>query len=434
MFEKWPHEALRRALVDWRPAVVGLSIRNIDTNDARNPVVLADEAAELAQVVRRCSDAKLVLGGAALGVMPHELLRRTGADYAVVFDGDVVFPQLLDSLAAGREIRGLAGVLAPGDVALPARPAGGGELASCTPQELSRWVQVRPYLSNMAAVGLQTKRGCPFECIYCTYSMAEGHEYRLCPPEQVVAAVRRLAAQGLRDVEFVDNVFNSPYEHALAICRQLAVARLGVRLQSLELNPRFLDDELLWAMEQAGFAGIGVTAESASDVVLAGLKKGYTAEQLRLAAGAVARHAISCVWIFMLGGPGETPDTVQETLEFATRCIRPSDTAFFQTGIRIYPGTPLEQIARAQGVLTAAGDDMLAPVFYISPQMSLSGLKAQVNAAVRTHMNFVAVDAIGLPLFQTVLRACYRLGVRPPVWRYTPGVRRLLKWTGLYGG
>jgi hypothetical protein len=49
-------------------------------------------------------------------------------------------------------------------------------------------------------------------------------------------------------------------------------------------------------------------------------------------------------------------------------------------------------------------------------------------------MNFVAVDAIGLPLFQTVLRACYRLGVRPPVWRYTPGVRRLLKWTGLYGG
>lgn len=434
MFEYRPQRALARVIARWRPEVVGLSIRNIDTNDARNPVVLADEAAELANIIRRHGNATLVLGGAALGVMPHQLLQRTGAPWAVLSDGDIVFPRLLDALARGLDPRGMPGVLASDQADLPPRPVTEGALTSCTPEDLSRWVNVHSYLANMAAVPLQTKRGCPFECIYCTYNMAEGREYRLHPTEQVVQAVRRLAEQGLRDVEFVDNVFNSPYEHALAICRELAAAKLNVRLQSIELNPRFLDDALLDAMEQAGFAGIGVTAESASDVVLTGLKKGYGSAQVRQAAAAVARHRIPCVWIFMLGGPGETRQTVQETLLFAKTCVRPGDTAFFQTGIRIYPGTPLEQIARRDGVLTAKPDEMLTPIFYVSPQVSLDWLKAEVETAAHTHMNFIAVDAIGLPLLQTVLRACYRLGVRPPLWRYTPQVRRVLKWLRLYRG
>jgi hypothetical protein len=111
MFEKRPAGALARAVADWRPEVVGLSIRNIDTNDAHNPIVLADEAAELAQTIRRHSCATLVLGGAALGVMPGQLLRRTGAQWAVVSDGDVVFPQLLDALSQGHDPRGIPGVL-----------------------------------------------------------------------------------------------------------------------------------------------------------------------------------------------------------------------------------------------------------------------------------------------------------------------------------
>jgi hypothetical protein len=95
------------------------------------------------------------------------------------------------------------------------------------------------------------------------------------------------------------------------------------------LNPRFLDDALLTAMERAGFTGIGITPESASDEVLRGLNKGFTTEDVRRAAETVARHKLPCCWIFMLGGPGETRETVRETFDFAARYVRKNDVAFF---------------------------------------------------------------------------------------------------------
>lgn len=432
MFQKDFVGALISELTQRPPDVVGLSVRNIDTNDVRNPVALADEAAELTQAIGRHSRATVVLGGAALGVMPRQILRRTGAPWAVLSDGETVFPKLLDALSRGQSPTSVDGVLSLQGADDTQLPRTSHSLTDCTVEDFARWVDVRRYRSRMAAVPVQTKRGCPFECLYCTYNLAEGRNYRLHPPEHVAAAIRGLAAKGLRDVEFVDNVFNSPYEHALAVCRALSAARLPVRLQSLELNPRFVTDELLSAMEDAGFVGIGVTAESASDAVLAALRKGYDAAAVRRAAEAVARHRIPCIWIFMLGSPGETPDTVRQTLEFAKSRLRPADTAFFQIGVRIYPGTALEAQARGEGVLNVSPDRMLSPVFYVSPQVPLDWLKAELSAAARAHFNFVAGDALSLPLLQTVLRLSYRLGVRPPLWRYTPAVRRVLKWLRLY--
>jgi radical SAM superfamily enzyme YgiQ (UPF0313 family) len=433
LFQKHPEHAVRQSLEIWPPDVVGLSIRNIDTNDLRNPTVLADEAANLVQAVRQSSKAKIVLGGAALGVMPRELLLHTRADCAVLSDGDEVFPKLLAALERGDGPGTVPGVIMPGGGDAVARtPAQ--TLGRCTVDDFSRWVNVRAYRSRMAAVPVQTKRGCPFECIYCTYSMAEGRQYRLHEPDQVVKAIARLAGQGLRDIEFVDNVFNSPRDHALAICQGLAEARLPVRLQSMELNPRFLDDELMSAMETAGFVGIGVTVESASEGPLQAMRKGYGASAVWKAAQVVAGHTIPCIWIFMLGGPGETPDSVQETLEFAASRIRPGDTAFFQIGTRIYPGTVLEPLARNQGILSACADEMLSPVFYFSPNVSMDWLRAELAAAVKKNLNFVAVDSLSLPLLQTLLRVSYGLGLRPPLWRHTPAVRRILKWLGLYRG
>ena len=74
---------------------------------------------------------------------------------------------------------------------------------------------------------MQSKSGCPFACVYCTYGVGEGRRYRVVPPEEVAAAVPRLNAMGFRDIEFVDNVFNSPYEQALAVCQRWPAAATG---------------------------------------------------------------------------------------------------------------------------------------------------------------------------------------------------------------
>lgn len=226
-------------------------------------------------------------------------------------------------------------------------------------------------------------------------------------------------------------MFNVPYEHARGVCEALAKVKHGARLQSLELNPRSFDDGLVSAMERAGFAGMGLTVESESDRVLEGLRKGFTTREVRKAAEVMKRHRIPCAWIFLLGGPGETRDTVAETLRFAGTAPRPQDVVFFNIGIRIYPGTELETIARRQGILTVPPVQMLRPVFYVSPDVDAGWMMDEVRRSMSTHMNFINTDSIGLSILPRVHRFAHLLGVRPPLWKHTRFIRRVLRMTGM---
>ncbi len=278
---------------------------------------------------------------------------------------------------------------------------------------------------------IQTKVGCGFKCVYCTYPTIEGEGRFLQDPGIVANSVQKLAMSGFRDFEFVDSVFNAPPSHALALCDALAKKRLLARFQSMDVNPLFLDDDLLFAMERAGFSGMGMTVESASDPVLSGLRKGFTAAHVHKAAETVRRHNVPCLWIFMFGGPGETEETVQETLRFAEKEIRPGDAAFFTIGIRIYPGTELETIARKQGVLSLPPAEMLSPIFYTSPGVDPRRMEQQVRNSIQRHMNFMCADSLSSPYLPAFHQLGCRLGLTTPLWRHTRHIRRGLRFFGM---
>jgi radical SAM superfamily enzyme YgiQ (UPF0313 family) len=441
MFEENPASALQSELKRFCPDVIGLSVRNIDNNDMQNPAMPARGAAFLMGVISRHSRAPVVLGGAAVGVMPEEMLRLTGADCAVVGEGEEVFPAMLERLSSGDSFEGLPGV------ALIDRNAGGDGMfrknteaapacKECIAPDFGRWIDMGRYLAAGAAAPLQTKLGCHFRCVYCTYRRVEGTGYRLFEPESAAEAVARYLSAGLRDVELVDSVFNSPHGHAMEVCE--AIGRFGgrpgkkrARLQTVELNPLFIDDELFGAMEHAGFAGVGITAESASDRVLEGLGKGFSASHVRRAAEVVKRHNIPCLWIFLLGGPGETKETVEETIGFAQKHIRPEDAAFFNIGVRIYPGTRLEEIARQEGLLSLSSRDMVEPVFYISPGADFRWMIGRVKQAVSNNLNFMDSGSIRLGLLPWIHRIGRGFGLRTPLWRHTRLIRRGLRLVGM---
>jgi hypothetical protein len=122
---------------------------------------------------------------------------------------------------------------------------------------------------------------------------------------------------------------------------------------------------------------------------------------------------------------------VQETLRFAEQCISQRDVALFMIGIRIYPGTELERIARADGVLTLPSHEMLEPVFYLSPSINKEWLLKKVHNSMATHMNFINPNAISLPFLPVINFVGYRLGVKPPLWKNTRYIRRGLRWLGM---
>lgn len=432
LFEKEPLSAVRAAVTGFRPDVIGLSIRNIDNNDMQDPVFFIEEIIKLAELIQRISESTVVLGGAAVGVMPEELLRATGADIAVTGDGEIVFPELLDRISRREQMKGTPGTAHIENnifVQVP-REASTGYSRDCPQPDFPDWIRVKRYLSNCATAPVQTKLGCQFRCIYCTYRKIEGSSYRFLDPKKVVNLIENYAASGLRDIEFVDNVFNFPYEQAAGLCKRLAGIRPQPRFYSMELNPMYVDNHLLGLMENVGFRGIGITAESASDKMLESLRKGYTSGDVARAAECAGRSKVPCFWMFLLGGPGESESTVMETLDFAEKIIRPGDTVFFNIGIRIYPGTELEAIARKQGVLTISPKNMLAPVFYFSPDLEYNWLRSRIKLAMDRHMNFISADSLGLPYLPRLHRIGYRLGMRSPLWKYTRFIRRGLRMIG----
>jgi radical SAM superfamily enzyme YgiQ (UPF0313 family) len=432
MFTRDALSAVESAVTGVKPDVVGLSVRNIDNNDMRDTVFFLKDLHALVRAVREKTGVPIILGGAALGVMPEEVLRLSGVSCGVTGDGETVFPLLLERIGQSRSFEDIPGIafIEEGTFRRNASAVSGFS-QNCPAPDYGRWVNVAAYRSQMATVPVQTKIGCQFQCVYCTYRKIEGSAYRLSEPAAVADAVVRLSARGFRDIEFVDSVFNAPYEHAMSVCESLSRIDHKTRIQSLELNPLFFDDALVTSMEHAGFVGMGLTVESASDPVLRGLGKAFTSEHVHRAAGVVRRHKLPCVWIFLLGGPGETEATVRETIRFAGTAVRPGDAVFFNTGIRIYPGTELESIARSQGVLSVPAKEMLAPVFYVSPGVTADWITREVKKSMRTNMNFINADSIGLSFLPAIHRIGYRLGLRPPLWRHTRTIRRGLRMMGM---
>ena len=153
------------------------------------------------------------------------------------------------------------------------------------------------------------------------------------------------------------------------------------------------------------------------------------------AAEAIRGSSLPFFWMFLLGGPGETQETVSETLDFAQRTLRPGDVAYFNVGIRIYPGTELERHARREGVLSAAATEMLTPEFYVAPELDLQRTLYQVRRAVAQNLNLLHSASLSHPWLPVVNRWFSRLPLRGPLWRHTRAIRRGCdSWAGISNG
>ena len=386
----------------FRPELVGLGIRNLDELVMRQPHSYLPEIIErFVAPLRRVSDAPLVLGGSGYSLFPEAILAATGADYGIVGEGERSFPALLAALAAGGDARAIPGVVVAEHARRAARAASSPEPAavprpsplpgSAIPSSnIDRWLDYSLYRER-GSYPVQTKRGCPHECIYCTYPALEGAGCRVREPavivEEIAQAQQRLGQVGF---EIVDSTFNDPPGHAEAICREILRRGLRLRLRTMGVNPRGVTGELCELMRRAGFAQIDCTPDSGSAAVIAQLGKNFTLEDLVRAARALRAAAMPTMWFFLFGGPGESELTFAESMTLIDREIDPQDMVYMAVGLRVYPGTRLHAIALGQGVL-AASDDLLAPSFYVSPGLGADRLHELVEQACASRPNCVPV-------------------------------------------
>lgn len=383
LLEANPRSALEQAFYQFRPQVVGISVRNIDDQSMENTLFLLDQVKEAVSYCRAFSDAPIVLGGAGYSMFPESCLEYLDADMGIQGEGESAFPTLLERLEQGAELSGVPGLY------LSDR---GRQADRIFESKLDKFpLPDVAMLSPSSAddpdfwLPVQTRRGCPMNCSYCSTATIEGCLIRKRSPSEVVQWLSRCVRAGFRRFFFVDNTFNLPPSYAGSLCSAIVAADLGIIWRCI-LYPVRIDEGLIKKMAAAGCREVSLGFESGSDLVLHGMNKRFTPQEVRIVSGLLVNHGIMRMGFLLLGGPGETEETVLQSLEFADSLNL--DALKVSLGIRIYPHTALAQRAVRDGIV-AAQDRLLLPRFYLSPELDLERLRQTVSRWAATRPNWL---------------------------------------------
>jgi radical SAM superfamily enzyme YgiQ (UPF0313 family) len=431
-FASDPVATARRVASAFKPDIIGVSVRNIDNSDAIALRHYTPEARTVLEALRAAApNAKVIAGGAAFGVAPEALFRALGVDYAVAGDGERASVALVNALSKGASIEALPGLVRDrGGVVAFTPPGEDADLDSLPSPSLHRWIDLARYERHGATIPIQTKRGCVYKCVYCTYRNVEGWGYRMRDPELVADEIEELNRRaGVRHFDFVDSTFNSPPGHAIEVCEAIARRHLPIQLDTTNFTPATASKELLSAMKTAGFRSLGITAESASDSVLEKLEKGFNASKVREVAARVESFGIRTLWIFLVGGPGETSRTVGETLAFAAERLDRGDAVYTTVGLRIYPGTTLHRIAIAENVV-APDSTLLDPAFYFSREIDFDETVARLKRFARGYPRFMFSADSRSVVLPYLTRAASILRLPRPHWQYMGLFQRVARAVG----
>lgn len=316
-FEMYPEKALRDAVERTTPDLVAIGMRNIQNNDYSGTDDNLAYYRSLIDTVREVTGAPVVLGGSGFSVMPRELMDRLGPDFGIAGEAEGVFAEFLACLERGEGLEEVAGLhRRVGDTAAPPpRPAAFLDINALAVPDRSL-VDPR-YYERYATESVQTKRGCPLRCNYCTYPKIEGRVGRTRDPGAVVDEMfQALETQpGIEHFFIVDSVFNLPRTHAKNVCREL-IARNWQVPWTCYANPLGFDREFTELAKEAGCAGMEIGSDSGCDPVLDRLRKGFETRDIRHLHDLCADVGIPDCHTFILGTEGETLEDVHQTLDF----------------------------------------------------------------------------------------------------------------------
>jgi len=393
------------AVREFGPDLIGLSVRNIDNVDTVATKSFVQGYQQIVRMLRGCTKAPIVLGGSGFSIFPGELMALLDADFGVVGEGEHLGP-LLAALEQGTAAAGLPGIMRKGgDVRLP----------SVWPGRIKRRIRpadagIRYYLERGGMLNLQTKRGCPFRCIYCTYPHIEGSRLRLSPPDEVAKEARQLQEMGARYLFITDSVFNSDYTHSRAVAE--AFRRQGLNLPwGAFFAPTRPPDGYYQALVEAGLTHVEFGTETFCHTQLERYGKPFSLEEMTAAQASACAAGANIAHYLLLGGPGEDAGTLEETFN---RMEEIGKAVFFIfCGIRIFPHTRLHDLALKEGQIRP-DQDLLTSVFYRSRGIATQEIIDRLQRRAGGRANWVFGD--GGEKSERIVTRLHAHGHPGPLW------------------
>lgn len=436
-FSKNDYKSLGEIIKRNRFEIIGLSIRNLDNVDYYRPKCYLSKTKRLIDTIKSLTDAAIVLGGAGFSIMPLACLRFLGVNLGIKGPGEEAFCALLDSLENRGDLNKvpalvmLKGMSGEGDKDPSTSGPPVEANSSFGPSSLIQWINPAAYFRYGSPISIQAKRGCHFNCVYCSYPSIEGPGYKLRDPLEVAEELGTMARlTGCRNYEIVDSTFNSLEDFAKEICVAIIRQDLKVSLQASGITPATMSRELAELMRRAGFKSVVCSPDSGSEIMLENYQKGFTLSEVEHTASLFRETGFQTLWCYILGGPGESEATLRETFHHAQRWSGPGDAIGLTVGVRIYPGTKMASLASAEGLIKDE-DDLWSPKFYLTSNLEKGLFLRQIENEVREHPNYLLAKDAQLPWLPYVRRASTFLGQAFPLWKFAAPINKIRNFLGV---
>jgi radical SAM superfamily enzyme YgiQ (UPF0313 family) len=334
---------LRSEIKDWNPDFIGISII----------ITEIEQTKKIMKIIREIMpNVPVIFGGPWPSANPEESIRAFGADFVVLGEGEVVFPELIDAINKNLSTDSIAGTASMVKDDLKINPE-----YYMTEQELDalpfpawelldrRLYENKP---SFAGVGCRsymtiiTSRGCPFKCAYCHQTM--GKIFRRRSAQSVLNEIEHLFVHyGFKEIEIADDCFNLDRERMRVILEGIRDRFGKIKLHFPNgIRADVLEQEDLILFKQAGTISAVFAIETSSSRLQKMIHKNLNIEKAAIAIMASVKAGIYSSGYFMLGFPTETYEEASSTVEFAVRS--PLHRAFFFNPIP-FAGTELAQMS-----------------------------------------------------------------------------------------
>jgi radical SAM superfamily enzyme YgiQ (UPF0313 family) len=365
-----PLAAARDAAQSFRPDLIGLGIRIIDDcivvdrlegDDPIDVSFLLPEIRELRRALGEAApEAMFVAGGAGFSACPQECLEYLDIDYGVVGAGEDAMAMLCSDTSRGQT----PGLVRRGQT----EGIGAYHLAFGGPTRRD------PLYAPANSFPVRTRIGCAMQCVYCTAANL-GRQHANGALETVLDEVERTVTEarergvGRVPIFFADDEFNLPDErHPIAVLEGLRARGLTRHVTwRAYFNPTPFSPEFAELVRETN-GHVSITVDSAADGLLETAQKPFRRRHLDALVTLLGEHGVSADLGLIFGLPGETEETISETVGFV-RSLPESVEVVYSAGARVYPHTPLARIADREPERLVGADDptYLTPVVYSRP-------------------------------------------------------------------
>jgi len=305
----------------------------------------------VSEIRRMKPNIKIVVGGGVCSAIPKQFMEWTQTDIIVVGEGELTVVDLLDNLENLESVRGIWYRDKNGIHANPPREL----IKDLDSIPFPAWelFPMDVYLKNPTRGYMEKKmnvlagRGCPYRCTFCWHNFGDGNRTR--SAENVVEEIKQLQSKyGVNIIIFEDELFTANKSFVMDFCRKIKEQKIKLKWDC-QSRVNIIEKDILHVMKDAGCISVGFGVESGSQTMLDAMKKGTTVEQGKNAIRMMKEAGIRFHVTFMIGTPGETKETIWETVSFCKELNIPHRIElFFATP---FPSTPLYEYAKNKGLI-----------------------------------------------------------------------------------